>query len=155
MNTGESVATDFMVRFWLGSTSTGTKIGDVMVPSIASGATAEIQLPWIASTLQGSGNNQSRLITVEVNPFTHGNDTPITEMNYKNNVVSSSLLVVDNRADLQFLGGVSVAPSGVASTTSEAVQGQTIDITFTIANEGLKPADGVVVSIYVKERQRH
>ena len=150
MNTGESVATDFMVRFWLGSTSTGTKIGDVVVPSIASGATAEIQLPWIASTLQGSGNNQSRLITVEVNPFTHGNDTPITEMNYKNNVVSSSLLVVDNRADLQFLGGVSVAPSGVASTTSEAVQGQTIDITFTIANEGLKPADGVVVSIYVK-----
>ncbi|MGD0817657.1 MAG: CARDB domain-containing protein, partial [Methanomassiliicoccales archaeon] len=151
MNTGESVASDFLVRYWLGTTSTGTKIGDVVVPSLASGATADIQISWIATVTQGSGRNQSRMITVEVNPFTHGNDTPIMETNYNNNIVSNSILVVDNRADLWFPTGVSVKPSGGTNTTTQAVQGQTIDISFTMANQGLKPANGAVLSIYVRD----
>ncbi len=151
MNTGEFVASNFIVRFWLGTTSTGTKIGDVVVPSINSGATTDIQMAWIASAIQGSGRNQSRMITVEVNPFTHGNDTPIIETTYENNIISSSLLVIDNRADLWYPSGVTVKPSSGGNSTSQAVQGQSIDISFTMANEGLKPANGAVLDIYVRD----
>ena len=151
MNTGESVASNFLVRFWLGTTSTGTMIGDVVVPSLAAGATADIQTPWISTVIQESGRNQSRLITVEVNPFTHGNDTPIKETNYDNNIVANALLVIDNRVDLYYPTEVSVRPSGSTNSTSSAVFGQTIDITFTMANQGMKPANGAVLNIYAKD----
>jgi subtilase family serine protease/RNA polymerase subunit RPABC4/transcription elongation factor Spt4/ribosomal protein L40E len=151
MNTGESVATNFLVRFWLGTTSTGTKIGDVLVPSLDSGATINIQTTWNASLVQGSGRNQSRMITVEVNPFTHGSDMPITETSYANNIITGSLLVIDNRADLWFPNGVSVKPFGSVNTTTSAVQGQKLNISFTIANQGLKPASEAVLDIYVKD----
>ncbi|HEY3420556.1 MAG TPA: CARDB domain-containing protein [Methanomassiliicoccales archaeon] len=155
MNTGEYVASDFLVRFWLGTASTGTKIGDVVVPSINAGATTDIQMGWIAASVDGSGRNQSRMITVEVNPFTHGNDTPVMEMTYENNIISSSLLVVDNRADLWFPAGVSVKSSSGSNSTSQAVQGQTIDITFVMGNEGLKAANGAVLEIYVKDSDNY
>jgi len=151
MNTGESVATGFQVRFWLGSTSTGSKLGDIYVPSMISGETSYIQMTWTATVLQEGGRNQSRLVTVEVNPFTHGNDTPIIETTYLNNIISGSLLVVDNRADLWFPTGVSVKPSGGTNSTSSAVQGQTIVVSFTMANKGLKPATGSLLEIYVKD----
>ena len=155
MNTGESVASDFLVRFWLGTPQTGTKVGDVVVTSLTSGSTTDVQIAWTTTVLQEGGRNQSRLITVEVNPFTHGNDTPIIETTYTNNIVSGSLLVVDNRADLWFPTGVSVKPSGGTNSTSSAVQGQTIVISFTMANKGLKPATGSLLEIYAKDSDNY
>ncbi len=151
MNAGESKATNFMVRFWLGTTSTGIVIGNVFVPSLESGVTADIRTSWIANVLQDSLHNQSRMITVEVNPFTQGNDTPIKETYYGNNIIANSVLVIDNRADIWYPTGVSVKPSGSTNSTSSAVLGQSIDITFTMANQGMKPANGAILNIYVKD----
>jgi hypothetical protein len=148
MNTGESAATDFLVRFWLGSPKNGTQIGQVVVPAIASGTTVDVQMPWIASVAEGAGRNQSRTMSVEVNPFTNVTDTPIVETNYTNNIVASSLLVIDNRADLWFPGGVSVK-SSEGNNTTEAIEGQMINITFRLANQGVKAATGAELDVYV------
>ncbi len=148
MNTGESAATDFLVRFWLGSPKNGTQIGQVVVPTIASGTTVDVQMPWIASVAEGAGRNQSRTMNVEVNPFTNVTDTPIVETNYTNNIVASSLLVIDNRADLWFPGGVSVK-SSEGNNTTEAIEGQMINITFRLANQGVKAATGAELDVYV------
>ena len=156
MNIGDSPALDFLVRFWLGNTSAGKSIGNVTISSLASGDSAEIQTYWIA-TATGSERSQNRLITVEVNPFTHSTDTPINETDNANhrydtdNIVSATLQVVDNRADLWFPNGVSVKPSGGTNTTSSAVIGQTIVISFTMANQGIKTAPSAVLNIYVRD----
>ena len=154
MNTGESVATDFQVRFWLGTPGSGTVIGTVYHTTLLSGAVTDVQMTWNAAVTQGAGTNQTRTFTVEVNPFTGTLDTPIRETdNYNvydsNNIVSGNLLVVDNRADLWYPTGVSVTPSGATNSTSSAVQGQTIDIKFTLANQGLKAGNLALLNVYV------
>ena len=107
-------------------------------------------MTWIASAMPGAVGNQS-LITVNVNPASHGSYSQITETNYNNNINASSLNVVENRADLWFPSGVSVKPSSGTTNTTNAVQGQTIIISFTMANRGIKPAIGATLQIYVTD----
>ena len=136
-NVGESTASNVLVRFWLGSAGTGTVIDETTVPSIAAGQILTVSGEWDASVTPGL-KVETRMITVEVNP-----DAVVPEISYDNNIGFQSIVVVDRRPDLKFVGGVEVTSGG--HVIEEASIGESVVIGVNVTNDGYSSAMGVAI----------
>ncbi len=136
-NVGETTATNVKVSFWLGSVGSGTYLGQASIAQIVAGQSSVASMTWTVQPATGD-KIQTRSVSVEVNP-----GHPILEIRYENNVRTQSVVVVDNRPDLKFVGGISVTTANVS--VEEAVIGQTIRIRVNVTNEGWTTAMGVLV----------
>ncbi len=131
-NAGETTANNIEVSFWVGS----TLLGQTSVVQLAPGQSAVASMTWAVSPT--GVRIQSRDITVEVNP-----EQLIPEIRYDNNIRVQSVNVVDNRADLTFIGGINITSANLS--VEEAVIGQTVRIRVNVTNDGWTAAMGVVI----------
>ena len=137
-NAGETTANNVIVSFWLGNVGSGTLLGQTTIAQIAPGQSPMASKTWNVQPTTG-GMVQ---ITVEVNP---GQPVvrQISEIRYDNNVRAQSVIVVDNRPDFKFVGGINVTSANIS--VNEAVVGQIIKLSVNVTNGGWTTAMGVLI----------
>jgi len=138
-NIGEVAATNVVVNFYLGSSTTGTLIDTQTIGSINPDQTITVTGEWTATLL--SGGALSTPITVLVDP-----DQSIMEISHDNNAISQSLAINDLRADLTFVDDVTVTLAGAPVTN--ASQGETVDVSATAKNGGSTAAISAAFDFY-------
>ncbi len=141
-NIGDIAATNVLVHYYLGSSSTGTLVDTEVISTIAAGQTVTMTGHWIASIPDGEGS-QDVQITVLVNPDLPGR---IGEVSYTNNEAVMTLAVNDQRADLTFDDDMEITRANIEVT--HASQGETVNITVTAMNIGSTSASAVKVLFY-------
>jgi subtilase family serine protease len=141
-NVGDIAATNVMVYFYLGPSSSGALIDTEVISTIASGQTQTAIGHWTANITEGLGS-ETKQITVVVNPNIEGR---ISEISYDNNEATQSLMVNDLRADLLFDDSMTIERSGVPII--HASQGETVNISVIAINTGNTAANSVKFHFY-------
>jgi ribosomal protein L40E len=144
-NIGETAASNAVVRFWLGAVGTGILVDEVTVSQINPGQTVVATGVWDASVDFGQ-KIQTRTISAEVNP-----NRLILETNYTNNVGTSSIVVVERRADLMFPDGIEVTSGG--HVTQQAAVGESVVIGAKVKNDGWTSVTGVSAAFYITDSE--
>ena len=148
-NVGDIAATNVVVHYYLGTSSTGTLIDTEVISTIAAGQTQTAIGHWTANITEGL-SSQTVQITVVVNPNLPGR---INEISYDNNEATQSLVVNDLRADLQFDDDMKINRSGVPIT--HASQGETVVISVTAINSGNTAATSVKFRFYAVDDENN
>lgn len=141
-NIGDIAATNVLVHYYLGSSSTGTLLDTEVISTIAAGQTVTMTGHWIANIADGQGSDDV-YITVLVNPNLPGR---VNEVSYTNNEATMTLTVNDQRADLTFDDDMEITRADLDVT--HASQGETVNITVTARNIGSTAASGVKFVFY-------
>lgn len=136
-NIGQTGAANVVVNFWEGAVGTGRLFDTQQVSSIAAGQTVVVTGTWSVQPAAG-GKIQTRTITVDVNP-----SRTVTETNYNNNRLAQVVTVIDNRPDLQFVGGMNVTSGG--TLVDEAVVGESLLLKVKVKNDGFTKAMSVKI----------
>ncbi len=131
-NIGNADAYNIEVRFYDGDASIGTLIGIANIPSIQSGGTSYIQMPW--NTFGQSGRNYIHVITDPQNL--------IAESNENNNETLMSIDVTPPT-----MPDLTVTSTDIVFSNQTPKEGDTLTITATIHNLGIN-ADSIKVNLY-------
>jgi len=138
-NWGETSGSNVLVRFWLGSVTTGQVIDEVYIADVSPGFSQSAIGIWQANTSDYQ-KLETRTITVQVNP-----DDIILESNYSNNDISSTINVVDLRPNLVFVGDIAITSGN--EEVDNATFGEIVHIIADVKNDGYTSVLGTTIQV--------